>query len=212
MTWMLTRTGNDIDLRHMPQDDIRLVDIAYSLAHTNRFNGHTERPYSVAEHSLLVCQVLGDEFAITEPIHLLAGLMHDAHEAYTGDLSAPMKQIIGAAWANEEIRIQNSVLTKFGLRAAFNAHRHSIHRADMIALATERRDLMPPIGPDWPCLANAHPLPHVHLLHDRVGMEANDWKQAFLDKFEELSHAIELRREAWLMGDQEAGLLEAAQQ
>ena len=185
----------------MPHDldaDAHRPRRAHSLALTNRFNGHTERPYSVAEHSLLVCQAMGTEFAITDPWTLLAALMHDAHEAYTGDLSAPMKQLIGPAWAVEETRIQRSVLKRFNLTTAYAATRQVIHVADMIALATERRDLMPPLGPDWPCLSGVSPLPYVHLLHDRQGMTPSDWKQAFIDKFEELDFARQQRAEQFM--------------
>ena len=63
---------------------IDIDDIGHSLANTNRFNGHTSRPYSVAEHCLR-----GVEYSL--PGHRLEFLLHDATEAYLGDTVGPLK-------------------------------------------------------------------------------------------------------------------------
>ena len=56
MTWQLTHTGREHHLDHAAHPDTTppIVEIAWSLAHINRYNGHALRAYSVAEHSLLV--------------------------------------------------------------------------------------------------------------------------------------------------------------
>ena len=64
---------------------VHLTDIAAGLAHTCRFGGHSDRFYSVAEHSLYV----SEEF--TEPRLQLIALLHDAAEAYLGDIPRPVK-------------------------------------------------------------------------------------------------------------------------
>lgn len=65
--------------------DFDILDIAWSLAHQCRYNGHTRLFYSVATHSILVAHFL--------PAHLqLEGLLHDATEAYISDLPSPIKQ------------------------------------------------------------------------------------------------------------------------
>jgi hypothetical protein len=60
--------------------------IAFALAHINRFTGHAGA-YSVAQHSVLVAQQLPPELK-------LAGLLHDATEAYLTDLSSPLKAML----------------------------------------------------------------------------------------------------------------------
>ena len=175
MTWMLTATGQQVDLRCIATDALRIEDIAHHLALINRWSGATSRPYSVAEHSLLVVRIMEVEHGITSPSALLAGLLHDAHEAYTGDLTSPMKQIIGDAWHAEEQRIQHAVRAHFDILVPSAAHAEQIKTADLQALATEWRDLvgrpelMPPDLPapvgwiamaarpvrDWTCLRDA---------------------------------------------------------
>ena len=58
--------------------------IAFALSHINRYTGHVGQ-YSVAQHCVLVAKQLPDELK-------LAGLLHDAPEAYIGDVSAPLKK------------------------------------------------------------------------------------------------------------------------
>jgi hypothetical protein len=132
MTWLLTATGATFDLRFIAAGSISLLDVAHHLAQINRFTGACSRPYSVAEHSLLVCQLL-EHAGYTSPALLQAALMHDAHEAYTSDMSSPMKQVLGNAWAAEENRIQHAVLRRFGCYTAFTAWRTPIHNADLQA-------------------------------------------------------------------------------
>lgn len=185
MTWMLTRNGAAVDLRFMMPADISALDIAAALSKINRFVGHTSRLYSVAEHSLHVTQVMEREMGITDLAVLFAGLMHDAHEAYTGDLHSPMKQIIGHVWEYHERRIQRQVLERFGALQAYTRHHDAIKLADITMLATERRDLMPAGGPQWESLEGIDPLPE-YRLQDFAGMEPDDWRDAFVERFGEL--------------------------
>ena len=71
--------------------EVRLEDIAGSLAHTCRFGGHCQRFYSVAEHSLYVARELADHGERVQAY----GLLHDAGEAYVGDIPRPVKSQLG---------------------------------------------------------------------------------------------------------------------
>lgn len=101
--WALTHSG--IRFRFEPGKDRRysILDIAKSLANTNRFNGQTKYPYSVAQHSINVMRTLvsmkRDDYTVA------AGLLHDAAEAYVGDLPFPLRpSVIGFSQIEDMIQ------------------------------------------------------------------------------------------------------------
>ena len=193
MSWMLTATGAAVDLRWLDAECISLLDIAHHLAQLNRYTGACSRPYSVAEHSLLVVELLEHD-GETNPALLQAALMHDAHEAYTADLSSPMKKVIGPAWDIEESRIQRAVLQRFGLADAYCRFPAVIKHADLLALSTERTALLPQCGPLWP-VSTTHPPARWVDFRGRAGFAWHDWRDAFIDKFGELSAMRQARGE-----------------
>jgi hypothetical protein len=94
LTSIETFTGKMFDLASPTPDMVCMEDIAWSLARIPRYNGHTlsAETYSVAQHSVFVMRLLQERGA--DLLGLLYGLMHDAHEAYTGDFSKPMKMLL----------------------------------------------------------------------------------------------------------------------
>lgn len=117
-----------------------LHTIAHHLAQINRFAGAAYRPYSVAEHSLL-CAELAAEAGCTPAVQL-ACLMHDAHEALTGDVASPVKREVGSAWMFFEASQARALRAHFGLAGTFAAAHRTVREVDLVALATERRDLL----------------------------------------------------------------------
>lgn len=94
---MLTFSGRYVDVTKPRASDIDIIDIALALGNINRFTGHAG-PYTVADHSVLVSRLVPQELAAE-------ALLHDAHEAYLGDISTPVKRALGheigayeAAW------------------------------------------------------------------------------------------------------------------
>lgn len=75
--------------------------VAHHLALINRFGGATVRPYSVAEHSLLVVEIMQRELGIRRPDWLMLGLLHDAHESMVGDVTEPIKRAMRADTAQD---------------------------------------------------------------------------------------------------------------
>ncbi len=149
MTWILTRTGRRFDLLMPKASQVSTLDIAHALANICRFNGHTSRHYSVAQHSLLVASIVPAE-------HQLAALLHDATEAYVGDMVRPLKALL-PDYSEIENGIWLAICERFNLEPELPA---CIQEADMVALATERRDLMPEHGERWPCLEGVTPVPY----------------------------------------------------
>lgn len=81
MHTITTVSGKRIDLLNPDLSMIDIEDIAHHLALINRYSGATPLPYSVAQHSVYVAQSSKN----------LGGLLHDAHEAYIGDVTTPVK-------------------------------------------------------------------------------------------------------------------------
>ena len=87
-----------------------IEEIYTALPKINRYNGQTIRPYSVAAHSLMCTFVAENEYLIKEPHLLLAILLHDASEAYIGDIVRPIKYSCSAHLETIERQIMNSIL------------------------------------------------------------------------------------------------------
>jgi uncharacterized protein len=188
---MLTTDGNDLAVGDPAPGHITITDMAWSLAQTNRFLGRCARPYSVAEHSLLVCDIAERELGVD--LHgQLAALLHDAHEAYTGDMPTPHKAQLGSAWAVWESRWEHRVRGLFAVASSSRIWHKQIKQADLIALATERAQLMPQSLTRWTVLHGVEPLgrSYVDLMsRERVAMTWADWRDRWLDKYHELDFA-----------------------
>lgn len=89
-----TVSGRLVDLLSPAPESLCVQDIAHALARLARFNGHTRGPvcYSVAQHSLWVAAYL-ERVSGGDQALMLHGLLHDAAEAYLGDMLRPLKQV-----------------------------------------------------------------------------------------------------------------------
>ena len=142
-----TKSGRRVALLNPSPSQIVIGDIAHGLAHQCRFNGQTNKFYSVAQHSVLVASILPRELR-------LAGLLHDASEAYLGDVVQPLKELLPEYQAIEE-----NFCKVLGMRFGVNLqHNDAIRHADLVVLATERRDLMPMDMADWSSIAGITPM------------------------------------------------------
>lgn len=104
-----TGTGKLISLKNPKPEAICISDIAAALSKICRFGGHSSHFYSVAQHSVLVA-ALAPEWARKE------ALLHDAAEAYLGDVIKPLKVILGDVYAAMEERFEAAIAEKFGLK------------------------------------------------------------------------------------------------
>ena len=148
---MVTFKAKVFDYLNPNSGSICIEDIAHHLALVNRYNGSTKMPYSVAEHSVRMSYM-----TVGEP---LLNLLHDAAEAYIGDVIGPQKK--GLKWSSpsggfdvEYKQVEMEILRQIGkaldipdLKSWLSMPEH-IKKADVIMYVTEIRDLLPPQAMD----------------------------------------------------------------
>ncbi len=194
-TMMLTASGQLIDLRWPLPELVRIEDIAAQLAKINRWNGATCRPISVAEHTLLVVDIMERDMGITDPCALLAGMGHDGGEMISGDMTRPCKILMGQAYAAIEIPAQRVVNIALGIRTAAHTWAAQIKEADDRAMATEYRDLMPKHEVFDMALAHIKPVDWVNL-NDQTDFDWQDWATAFEARHADIVFALQLQHQA----------------
>lgn len=146
MTVVATQSGGLVDLIRPDPGTIDIRDIAHALAHLCRFNGHTRRFYSVAEHSVLVAREAMVRGASAET-QMLA-LLHDAAEAYLGDVVRPLKALLGDAYDAPEGAVMLAVARRFGLARSL-PDCALVDELDRRILEDERLALMPASTDCW---------------------------------------------------------------
>ena len=164
---ILLASGTYFNLERPNPDDIHIEDIARALSFICRYTGHVRQFYSVAQHCVLASYVV--------PPHLaLEALLHDAPEAYIGDVSAPLKAML-PDYRAVEARVEAAVAERFGLPLVQSPE---VKHADLVMLATEKRDLMPVTDEPWP-VELTHPALPYHI----TPMNAEQARHTFLDRF-----------------------------
>lgn len=128
--------------------NICIQDIAHALSNICRFTGHTKDFYSVAQHSVLVS-------FLCKPENAKYGLLHDAAEAYIGDISSPLKACLPDYKLIERNLLRN-ILLHYRLQP-FDDLPEDVKYADLQMLATEKRDLLKTTE-NWPILEGIAPI------------------------------------------------------
>lgn len=135
--WQRMLSGRRLDLLDPSPVDVEIEDIAHGLARVARWNGQTagEHAFSVAQHSLLVEQIVERIANQPTPALLLTALLHDAPEYVIGDMISPVKQAIGdGGYRAVEDRLQAAINLRFGLAGSTHVKtKKIIKEADFIA-------------------------------------------------------------------------------
>ncbi len=121
--------------------EFHLEDIAHAIAMQCRYTGHCSRFYSVAEHALLVADIM----AVRELGNPFEGLMHDGTEGYLSDIAAPWKAML-PDYKVMEHTLEVKMRRHFGLSDDITP---GCKRADWLALFVEAAVLIPTGGKDW---------------------------------------------------------------
>ncbi len=167
---IMLQSGCLFDLADPEASEIKVEDIAHGLAHTCRYAGQCDGFYSVAEHSVLVSQ--------TVPHAKLAALFHDAAEAFVGDMSRPLKQLL-PEYIKIEKRIERAIFQRLGIGWPVPAE---VKTADYNVMAAEQLILMPAGTNEW--------LRDANILPAKVDIQRLDPKKAkamFLQSYAELT-------------------------
>lgn len=155
-------------------DDINIEDISHALSMLCRYGGHTDRFYSVAEHCVHVSRMVEPEFA-------LWGLLHDATEAYMGDLIRPLKRAM-PNYVEFEENLMSYICYKFKLDAVMP---ECVKKADTHVLVNERAALMKDAPQSWFAIENMEPHPDIKI----EGWSPEVARFEYLKRFEELTYA-----------------------
>jgi hypothetical protein len=124
---MLTFTEKWVNLSNPSAESIDIIDIAHHLSYICRWNGAVKKYLSVAEHC---CR--GAEVAKAE--HKFDVLMHDASEAYLGDVTSPLKRLLGKVYKDLEERFMKVISEKYGFKYPLIDH---VKKVDVFLLEVE---------------------------------------------------------------------------
>lgn len=183
--WMQTAKGNAFFPYAAKPEDFDIEEIAHALSNICRFGGHTLEFYSVAQHSVIVADAI---IAQGRLIYALEGLLHDAAEAYIGDMIRPIKHdgsAMGELFCSLEENLMDGISERFSLVWS-PVRQKTVRWADNTALATEARDVMAKPPRPW------HPLPPPLEQHI-TPLAPREAKALFLQRFMELSRGTENR-------------------
>lgn len=156
-----TVTGKFVDLLNPDPNDICIEDIAWSLSRLARYNGHTIQrlPYSVGQHCIHVAKYVKDLIMKSHQTvavqhmnrKMLQSLLHDAGEAYTGDISGPLKKIpeLRPIIKGIEKKIDIAIFTAFDIPMPTHEDELIIKNGDMIAQRVESYNFMVSRGMSW---------------------------------------------------------------
>jgi len=147
-TQILTGSGRYLDFAAPTPEMIDAGDIARGLARQGRFAGQTRRFYSVAEHSVN-CAELARQRGMSTELTLIC-LLHDAAEAYTGDIVTPLKRMLPGLM-DVEIAIMCAVWRRYRLPMPDANTACLLHEIDQTMLATEADQMvqLPPGETKW---------------------------------------------------------------
>lgn len=150
MSTVVTRSGSLLDLANPSPQSIMRGDVASGLSGTCRFAAQTEVFYSVAQHAVMVAELveafLDEEGHSTLPraATAIAALHHDSHEAFMSDLPAPLKAIL-PEYDRIAFALDEAIFEAIGLDPAVRDDRAGalVDRADMVARCIEAEEVIP---------------------------------------------------------------------
>ena len=179
LPYIETYTGTKFYFLEPTEESINIEDIAHALSNNCRYTGHCRSFYSVAEHSYIVSLIVDQPNA-------LAGLLHDASEAYLTDVASPVKPYLENYKSMENV-IMTVIAKKYGFEWPLV---DDIKDADAVQLKSEAKHLMHSQGQDW---AAHYPTKRENGKVPKC-LSPRYAKQLFLERFYELTNTRPIER------------------
>jgi 5'-deoxynucleotidase YfbR-like HD superfamily hydrolase len=176
-----TSEGKFFDFENVEAHDYQISEIAHALSNICRFTGHIKDFYSVAEHCVEASYLVPEQYA-------LEALLHDASEAYLGDVSTHLKSLLPEYKALEQ-RVEKTIAEQYGLEYPMP---DCVKTADMLMLIMEKRRFLDDTEHDskeWPMLeqeANESVLTEI-ISNSLVSKSPTQAKREFIERFIELA-------------------------
>lgn len=196
--FMETFTGILAPVGAMTSDHVSMKDITVSLSRINRFLGHSMGAYSVLEHSWVVSKIVRQRGY--SPVVQLAALLHDAKEAYIGDIPTPVKRYFEqempgfAEWFEELERNTDAAICQYvGCIKPGDMYHPAVKQADIDLLQVEAWEMMRSRGDGW---SYTRPTGSIHesvmLEHGALGSHVNgQLVQRFMECYDGLIEEIQ---------------------
>lgn len=135
---IVTESGRYFDYTDINKDNIFIDDIISSLSKLNRFVGHSIRPYSVGEHSLLCYEMARLKgYSVREQLLVL---IHDFAEAYVGDCPAPLKDLL-PDFETIEDKVDEAIFEHLGIAPPTKEEYIKVKNVDITMLLFEMKNL-----------------------------------------------------------------------
>ncbi len=167
---IMLASGSWFDFLDPESSAFTIEDIAQGLGNICRYAGQCRQFYSVAEHSLHVSAV--------SPTNKLEALLHDAAEAFLGDVTRPLKQLL-PEYKRIEKNVERTIFRRFDLDFSALA---ALKKVDLSVLAAEQVQIMPPGTDYWSSESGILPANiTIKFLQPKAATTA------FLSRFRELS-------------------------
>ena len=185
--WQKMLSGRRLDIINPSPLDIEIEDIAHGLAFQARWNGQTRGKYvfSVANHSILVWNILLLENPKIKKKWQLTSLLHDAPEYVIGDLITPFKYALNNSYRFVEDNLMKAIYLRFGLPALLPRQIESkIKKIDKSLAWFEAVDLA-----GYKEKEASKIIKKPNLISKRqiiVALSANDVQKKFLKRFQEI--------------------------
>jgi len=176
--------NREIDVLNPEGFKVDIADVIRALPKINRFNGQTNRPYSVASHSLMCEKIAFELFGLSEPHLSLAVMFHDASEAYVGDIVRPIKSSF-QGFSALEARIMKKVYYELGFK---ENELKDVYNKNFVELVEEIDTLAACVEAD--VLTKVRILPHYKRISESYVDKTKNYKAVasnFLKRYVELT-------------------------
>lgn len=134
-TWIQSASNTKIDFLNPNPASINIKDIALGLSRQPRYSGQGKFFYSVAQHSVYAAAL------VKNPTTRIYALLHDAHEAYMGDIPGPLKSLLGNNLLEIEVKLQHAIYVALDIEQPSVEELLEVHKVDRGLLMPEYHKL-----------------------------------------------------------------------